>query len=128
MALTEAETRMYTDIVSVVNRTDKNLEFRFDSVLYIIPANGKKNLPRFIAHHGIKQHAIKYGPSGLATESLLGIEGDKLFITEKINADQVNELKEADRFGEEYEESGALKKKKRINLRPQQENFTGNNV
>ena len=127
MAISDSEVKMYSDIVTAVNRTDKQLEFLYDSKLYVIPANGKKHMPRFIAEHGIKQHTTRYGMGGLPTESLIGIENDKLWVTDKIAPEEVKELVEGDKFGDEIEVKGKPGRKKKINLRPQMQNFAGNN-
>lgn len=78
MALDEFERRLYSDVVSVVNRANKSVEFMFDSKLYCFKPGEKKFLPRFIVMHGIEKLPVRVdSQSTVVLESFLGIEGDE---------------------------------------------------
>ena len=121
--------RMYGDIVKVVNRTDKPLEFLWDSRIHVIPVGAKgKNLPRFIAEHGCKYHATAFDTSGFPTSSLLGIEGDTIFPADKMTEQEVTDATDSDKFGSEVEVNGKIVKKQKIKLNQPKESFAVNNL
>lgn len=129
MAIDEQEQRMYADIVKVVNRTETPLEFTWDSKLHVIPVGKKgKNLPRFIAEHGIMKHATSFDTSALVTSSLLGIEGDEMWITTPLTTEEVKALEASDKFGDEVVSEGKLVKKVKVDLKQPKENFAVNNL
>ena len=129
MALNEYEQKLYADIVKVVNRTDKPLEFLWDSKLYVIePGRKGKQMPRFIGEHGASKHPVSFDANGFPIGSLLGIEGDDNFPTDKLSPEEVKQIEESDKFGADVVFNGALVTKKRVELKQPKENFAVNNL
>ena len=128
MPMTEAEQTLYADIVNLVNRTNKPLEFKFDSKTYVIQAKGKKTMPRFIAIYGCEANPTGFDTSAFATGSLLGIEGDHNWPADDLTDKEVLDLSLSDKFGDEVIEGNKIIKKTRINLSVPKQTFQGNNL
>lgn len=83
------EQKAFSDIVRLVNRTTQALEFMWDSMVYIVPANGAKSFPRHIAMKGIEKHKILEDfATGEVLKSMFGLdeEGSK-YPTDKLDVD-----------------------------------------
>lgn len=128
MAMDEMEQRMYGDIVKLVNRTDSTLEFTWDSKLHSITGKGNKNIPRFIAEHGVMKYATSFDGSGLVTSSLFGISGDDMWPTTPLSKEEVLTLENSDKFGDEVVDGSKIVKKTKIELKQPKENFAVNNL
>lgn len=78
MALDDFERKLYSDVVMVVNRANKPVEFLHDGNVNCFRPGEKKVMPRFIAMHGIEKLPIRVdSQSTMVLESFLGIEGDE---------------------------------------------------
>ncbi|HWR72782.1 MAG TPA: hypothetical protein VN604_06405 [Nitrospirota bacterium] len=120
------EQARYQDIVKLVNRTDEPLEFMFDSRLFIVKPGKALNIPRFIAEYGITKYHTKADPlTGLPVESLMGIEDDPDWPTEKVKGANVEETLEADKLGQGETIMGPPRKMRKISLRGAKEKFGG---
>ena len=62
------------EVVTVVNRTDKAIEFVFDSRPFIVPANGQLNTQDDAGWHGYYQCIAKLDPITNMALHLLGIK------------------------------------------------------
>lgn len=86
MALDQVEAARYADIVNVVNRSSKPVEFLYDGNVFLFKPNEKKPLPRFIAEHGINKLPITVDQfSTITLTSFLGIEGSEQYPTTPVD-------------------------------------------
>lgn len=119
--MNSVEQAMFSDVVKLVNKTKSNLEFLWDSVLYEVPAEGFKMLPRHIAMKGIEKHPIKIDSgTGLPLESLFGIdEPESEFPIDSLGEVDLKAIRESHKLEEQDDYVNGKKMKKSIfNLMP----------
>jgi len=102
----DAEKILYADVVKLVNRTNEPLEFKWDSVTYMLPPRGSKMFPRHIALKGIKDNNTKLDAStGLVSESLMGIDEEgSIYPCDMIGDVNLEEIKEMPKLDTDQED------------------------
>jgi len=123
------------EIVKLVNRTSKPLEFLYDSNLYVLKGGEAKMLPKHIAMHAIKSAPIKIdSATGLIMESMFGASsystdgsfGKDIYPTFSLDIDPAS-IKDESKLDAQIVPGNSKLKGKIINLKPHNENFSENN-
>lgn len=123
------------EIVKLVNRTLKPIEFLYDAQLYILKGGEVRMLPRYIALHAVRSAPIRVdASSGMVAESMFGVSvfapdgsaGKDLYPTAPLDVDP-EEVKESDKLDAKIVPGDTRLKKKVVNLTPHSENFAANN-
>ena len=125
------ELQRYTDIVTVVNRSNGKVEFQWDSQVFAFKPNESRPMPRDIAVHGVGALPLKVDARGIGiTQSFLGIEGMAMYPTTPLNetAESVKDEPKLDFSGEEMVSEGKrlTMRKKFLGSAPR-ETFVANN-
>lgn len=127
------EQGLYQDVVKLVNRTDKELNFMYDSRTFYVKPDKPLVVPRFIAEYGITKWHTKLDPlTGLPETSLLGIDGDEGWPIDKIKDVNPNEVLDSEKMGPNPNNINMKRGPGRPKLDKAdistKENFAGNNV
>lgn len=127
--MNSAEQKLFSDVVKLVNRTDRELEFKWDAVTYTIPGGKDKFLPRHIAMQAVKMNNTKIdAETGLIMESLFGIdEADTFYPCDKIGGIDLEQIKEMPKLDTDQEELKTMKSS-RVPGAKRRKNMTGATV
>jgi hypothetical protein len=66
---------MNRNVVTLVNRTNKDFKFQFDGVGYIVPAEDELDVTEEVANHGRKKSIMSYDLETGKAQYQIGIKG-----------------------------------------------------